>query len=138
MKILFMCVANAARSQMAEGLAKALFKQSDRIESAGSKPKKVHPLAIKVLQELGIVITDHHSKSCDDLPADFCNQVEYVITLCAEEVCPIGFFPNAKRLHWPLKDPASDQMTEQQQLAAFRFTRDEINKRLQEFIKEKV
>ncbi len=137
MKILFMCVANAARSQMAEGLAKAMLTKNDDIQSAGSKPKKVHPLAIKVLQELDIVITNHHSKSCDNLPTDFCNHVDYVITLCAEEVCPVGVFPKAQRLHWPLKDPASDQMSEQEQLTAFRFTRDEIKKRLQEFIKDK-
>lgn len=129
-----MCVANAARSQMAEGLAKALFPPGTEIKSAGSKPKTVHPVAIKVLQELAITVTDHHSKSCDDLPAEFRDQVDYVITLCAEEVCPVGVFPKAKKLHWPLTDPASDKMTEAEQLTAFRTTRDEIKKRLLEFI----
>lgn len=131
-----MCVANAARSQMAEGLAKALFPDGTEIRSAGSKPKSVHALAIKVLQELDITISSNHSKSCDDLPPDFCNHVDYVITLCAEEVCPVGVFPKAKKLHWPLTDPASDKMTEEQQLTAFRNTRDEIQRRLQEFMNQ--
>lgn len=131
-----MCVANAARSQMAEGLAKALLPAGSEIKSAGSKPKTVHPLAIKVLQELEISITNNHSKSCNDLPPEFCNHVDYVITLCAEEVCPVGEFPKAKKLHWPLTDPASDKMTEQQQLAAFRTTRDEIKRRLLEFMNQ--
>lgn len=134
MKILFMCVANAARSQMAEGLAKSLFAAGTEIKSAGSKPRSVHPVAIKVLQELNITLTDHHSKSCDDLPSDFSNQVDYVITLCAEEVCPVGVFPKAQKLHWPLTDPASDRMSEAEQLTAFRTTRDEIKRRLLEFI----
>ncbi len=136
MKILFMCVANAARSQMAEGLAKTLFPTGTDIRSAGSKPKTVHPLAIDVLRELNITLTDPHSKSCADLPPEFCNEVNYVITLCAEEVCPVGEFPKAKKLHWPLTDPATAQKTEAEQLLNFRSVRDEIKKRLQEFMKD--
>src|ERR671937_1258090 len=84
--ILFLCVANSARSQMAEGIARSLAPESVRISSAGSKPSNVSPFAIRALDEIGIDIRGHRSKSVDDIdPAD----VDAVITLCDEEVCPI-------------------------------------------------
>lgn len=104
MNILFMCVANAARSQIAEGLARQIFEGRAQIQCAGSKPKEVHPLAKKVLQEINIDIASHFSKSCDHLPQDFTQKLDYLITLCADEVCPVTAFTIAKRLHWPLSD----------------------------------
>src|SRR5689334_9660350 len=101
--VLFLCVANSARSQMAEGLARTLFGGLVRVQSAGSAPARINPHAIAAMREIGIDITGQHSKSVDAIdPAS----VDAVITLCAEEVCPV--WPGAfARLHWPLPDPAS-------------------------------
>jgi arsenate reductase len=117
--ILFLCVANSARSQMAEGLARAKFGDRVRVQSAGSAPSRVSPLAIDALREVGIDISFHTSKSVDTIdPAS----VDLVITLCADEVCPIGL-AGVPRLHWPLPDPAG-------RIEAFREARDEISRRL--------
>ena len=130
MKILFMCVANSARSQIAEGLAKAIFSGSAEIASAGSKPKNVNPLAIEVMAEIGLDITKQNSKSVDDLPADFVANLDYVITLCAEEVCPI-LISKAKKLHWPMPDPAGhDELSHEERLSLFRITKEAINAKL--------
>lgn len=122
--ILFLCVANSARSQLAEGLAKSIFGTQAVIESAGSEPfGKVQPWAIKVLEEDGIDISKNRSKSTDDLPLGFLANLDYVITLCAEEVCPT--LPSkTKRLHWPIKDPAfaSEELKPQ----AFRDAKNQI------------
>lgn len=104
--ILFLCVANSARSQLAEGLAKSIFGESAKIESAGSNPSgKVQPWAIEVLKEQGIDISKNWSKSTDQLAIEFLANLDYVITLCAEEVCP-SLSTKAKWLHWPIPDPA--------------------------------
>src|SRR5688500_11124632 len=107
MKILFLCVANSARSQIAEGLAREILGDDVEIQSAGSVPSgQVNPFAIQVLKEKGIDISSHYSKSWNDLPARFFADLDYVITLCAEEICPT--IPvKAKKLHWGLPDPAS-------------------------------
>ena len=131
MNILFMCVANAARSQMAEGLARNIFSTRARIASAGSKPKEVHPLAIQVMSELKIDVASHASKTCEQLDPVFSQNVDYVITLCADEVCPTGFFVNAKRLHWPMPDPAVDQGSAQKNLDSFRTIRDRIKEKIE-------
>jgi arsenate reductase (thioredoxin) len=130
MKILFMCVANSARSQLAEGLAKKVFGESAWIESAGSQPKWVNAFAIKALGEVGIDISGNESKSTSDLNPEFLNGLDFVITLCAEEVCPVILAPGAKRLHWPFPDPAGKGGTDDEQLARFREVRDGILKRL--------
>ena len=135
MNILFMCVANSARSQMAEGLARKILGASAKIESAGSQPSKVNPLAVKAMQEAGIDISRHYSKSFEDLPGDFVAGLSYIITLCAEEVCPRMDSP-AKKLHWPLPDPAGKEGDEASQLARFKETRDAIAARIKDFAKE--
>src|SRR5215216_1013626 len=100
--LLFLCVANSARSQMAEGLARAKFGDRVRVQSAGSEPSRVNPLAIEALREIAIDISSYASKSVDTIdPAS----VDLVITLCAEEVCPMGL-AGVPRIHWPLPDPA--------------------------------
>ncbi len=119
--ILFLCVANSARSQMAEGLARRLFGDRVRVQSAGSQPSRVNPLAIHAMAELGIDLVDHRSKSVDDIdPAS----IDTVITLCAEEVCPV-WLGQATRLHWPFPDPAAGG------IELFRSVRDQIRARLQ-------
>jgi len=122
--LLFLCVANSARSQMAEGIARALAPAGVTISSAGSKPSQVNPLAIRALDELGIDLRGHHSKGVETISPD---GVEVVITLCAEEVCPV-FLGTARRLHWGLPDPAG--ATEAAQLQSFRDVRDELRRRL--------
>ena len=136
MKILFMCVANAARSQLAEGLAEDLFGDAAQIESAGSQPSMVNPLAMEVMSEVGIDISGHSSKSVGDLPPSFVSGLDFVITLCAEEVCPV-LISKAKKLHWPLEDPAGhDALSHEEKLQLFRRTRDAIKARLVAFKKE--
>ena len=126
--ILFLCVANSARSQMAEGLARQLL-PGCLIQSAGSRPSRVNPYAIEVLAEVGIDASAQTSKSVQDIdPAT----VDMVITLCAEEVCPL-FLGKAERLHWPIPDPASDDptLTPEDLRSRFRAGRNEIRRRLE-------
>ena len=136
MKILFMCVANSARSQLAEALAKNIFSSSVEIESAGSEPKNVNPIGIEVLKELGIDASKQFSKSVNQLSPRFLVDMDYVITLCAEEVCPV-LVSKAKRLHWPLPDPAGrNELSREEQFALFRTTRDSIQEKLIAFKRE--
>ena len=136
MKILFMCVANSARSQLAEGLAKSIFADKAWIESAGSEPKYVNPYAIKALKEVGIDISSSRSKRFEELSQEFVGDLNYIITLCAEEVCPVMASKTAKRLHWPHPDPAGHLGTEEEQLDRFRKTREAIREQLLNFKKE--
>ena len=127
MRILFLCVANSARSQMAEGLARQLLHPSE-VLSAGSRPSRVNPYAIEAMREVGIDITGHRSKSVSEIdPAS----VDLVVTLCAEEVCPV--LPGrVRRLHWPIDDPASEDpaLAPEQLLGRFRTAREAIRTRL--------
>jgi arsenate reductase (thioredoxin) len=131
-RILFLCVPNAARSQLAEGLGREILGGEVEVQSAGSEPSgKVQPWAVEVLKEEGIDISKHWSKSVDQLSPQFLASLDCVITLCAEEVCP-NIVSRAKRLHWPIADPAS--VAEEQKPAAFRLAREQIRERLTEFL----
>lgn len=133
MKILFMCVANSARSQLAEGLARKIFPHA-QIESAGSDPGHLNPFAVKVMKEIGIDISSHYSKSTSDLPLDFVSNADFVVTLCAEEVCPMVLAPRAERIHWPFPDPASKSpISDEELLGRFLIARDAIKARLEQF-----
>jgi arsenate reductase len=126
--VLFLCVANSARSQMAEGLARQLFGSRTTVQSAGSAPSRVNPYAVEVMAELGIDLGAHQSKSVQSIdPAT----VDTVITLCAEEVCP-AFLGQARRLHWPIPDPASQDpsVSRDELLLRFRAARDTLKERL--------
>lgn len=114
---------------MAEGLARSMYGSKAVIASAGSRPSRVNPYAIEVMKEAGIDLASHTSKSVDNVdPAN----VDVVITLCAEEVCPV-FLGNARRLHWPIPDPASDDssLDRDEMLARFRTARDTIRGKLE-------
>jgi arsenate reductase len=124
--LLFLCVANSARSQMAEGIARSLAPADVVVSSAGSQPSRLNPLAVQALAEIGIDIQSHYSKSVNDIPPD---DVDAVVTLCQEEVCPV-FLGKALRLHWGLPDPAAAGGDEAQRLQAFRDVRDELLQRL--------
>lgn len=131
MKILFLCVANSARSQLAEGIAKSILAEFVEVQSAGSQPSgTVHLLATRVLSEIGIDISTNRSKSIEELPKHFIENLDYVITLCSEEVCP-HIISGAKRLHWPFPDPAA--VHPDKKLSAFRQIRDEIKKEIEKF-----
>jgi len=124
--LLFLCVANSARSQMAEGIARYLAPPGVQVASAGSNPDKVRLQAIRALKEIGIDISSHYSKSVESIPPDM---VEAVVTLCIEEVCP--FLPRpVPRLHWGMPDPAAVTGIGEQQMEAFREVRDELHRRL--------
>ena len=123
--VLFLCVANSARSQLAEGLARDLAPDGVKISSAGSAPTSVRPEAIAVLDEIGIDISHHASLGIDEVE----RSVDAVVTLCAEEVCPV-WLGHAWRVHWGLPDPAGVDGTEDQRLESFRSVRDELRTRL--------
>jgi protein-tyrosine-phosphatase len=124
--ILFLCVANSARSQLAEGIARKLLPAAVKVWSAGSRPTSVRPEAIAVLKEIGIDISGHRSKAVAEIPA---TEVDTVITLCGEEECPL-FLGKAERIHWGLPDPAAVTESEAARLAAFREVREELQKRI--------
>lgn len=126
--ILFLCVANSARSQLAEGLARRIFGDTVQVQSAGSHPSRVNPYAVRALHEVGIDIAAQRSKSVDEIDPE---TVDLVITLCAEEVCP-AFLGRAARLHWPLPDPdrKGEALSDDERMAHFRAARDAIEARL--------
>lgn len=130
--VLFLCVANSARSQMAEGLARALAGERLRVQSAGSAPSRVHPLAVRALAEIGVDITAQRSKSVDEIDRGV---VDTVITLCAEEVCPV-YLGAARRLAWPLPDPAGHDESEVASLDRFRAVRNELRSRIAAWLDE--
>ncbi len=133
MNILFLCVGNSGRSQIAEGLAKDMLPKSYDIRSAGSNPaKNVHSDAILVMNEIGIDISSHKTKSIESLDIEFVNTLDHVITLCAEEVCPI-VPKSTNTLHWPNEDPDNDSYTKTQSENAFRKTRENIFNLLKKF-----
>lgn len=132
--ILFLCVANSARSQMAEGLGRIILGDRVPVASAGSEPSRVNLYAVDVMREIGVDLSSHHSKSVQTIdPAT----VGTVVTLCAEEVCP-AFLGDARRVHWPIPDPASkdESIPREEMLARFRSARDEIRARIERFAED--
>ena len=128
-RILFLCVANSARSQMAEGLARHILGDRAEVMSAGSQPSKVNPYAIEAMAETGIDIGHHRSKSVDVIDTQ---ALDLVITLCAEEVRPV--LPGrVRRLHWPIEDPASPDpsLSPEKMRHRFRAARDEVRARIE-------
>lgn len=121
--ILFICTHNAARSQMAEGLVNRLLGDKYVARSAGTKPSQVHPMAVKVMAEVGIDISDQRSKRLDVFAGQ---EFDHVVTLCsdAEEICP--FFPGKEHMHQGFEDPAAAEGDQEEVLLAFRRSRDEI------------
>ena len=129
-RILFLCVANSARSQMAEGLARRILGERAEVSSAGSDPAPVNPHAVGAMAEIGIDITGQYSKSVDTIDL---SGLDLVVTLCAEEVCPV--LPgHVRRLHWPIADPAAQDTTAEdtsEPQARFRAARDLIQEKIE-------
>ena len=130
-RVLILCTANSARSQMAEGLLRHDAGERFEVESAGTKPGHVRPEAIAVMKEIGIDISGHRSKSVEE----FADRIfDVVLTVCdnARETCPV--YPgHANRLHHAFEDPAAVEGSEAARLAAFRRIRDEIRSILKTF-----
>ena len=134
-KILVLCTGNSCRSQMAEGLLKAMYPDFE-IFSAGTRPEKnVNPYAIEVMKEIGIDISGHYPKNADQFTGmDF----EYVITVCdnAREICPV-FTGNVKhRMHKGFEDPFNAAGSDEEKMAVYRKVRDEIKSDFSDLFKE--
>jgi len=134
-RILFVCTGNIARSQIAEGLTRALAAPGVDVASAGSRPnpKGIHPFAVEVLRERGIDISGQRSKKIEDVPGEY----DFVITLCddAAQSCPVLPVRRA-RIHWSIPDPAAAAGDPQAQMAFFRDVRDDLARRLRQWLAE--
>ena len=122
--VLFLCTGNSCRSQMAEGFVKKMLSKDLNIFSAGLEPKGIHPMAVKVMQEIGLDISRQKSKNISEIPI---GEIDIVITLCgdAAERCPV--FPGkVKRIHWELEDPAKAQGSKEEIIKIFQKVRDKI------------
>ena len=134
-RVLVLCTHNAARSQMAEGLLRALAADRFEIASAGTEATHVHPLAIRAMDEVGIDLRGHSSKTVDRLATE---PWDFVITVCdaASERCPV--FPGrTTRVHWSFEDPSAAAGSEEERLAVFRRVRDAIAARLGGWLAER-
>ena len=128
--VLFLCVHNSARSPMAEGLARRLLPPGVRVLSGGSEPAaQVNPYAVRVMEEIGIDISKHRPRAVSDVPW---GDIDTVITLCEEEACVVPA-PGVTREGWNLPDPAAAEGSDEEILAAFRRTREELKTRIEQF-----
>jgi len=131
-KVLFLCTHNSARSQMAEAWLRHLGADHFEVDSAGSLATEVRPEASIVMAEVGVDLSDHESKTLDRF---LYQPFDLVITVCdqARDSCPV--FPKASATqHWSLEDPSAIQGAEADRVAAFRVTRDDLEKRVRERI----
>lgn len=132
-KVLFLCTGNSARSQMAEAFLRKYAGDRFEVFSAGLEPSVVNPFTVRVMEEIGVDMSAHRSKSL----REYMGKVHfgYLITVCdrAEKKCPI--FPGMGiRLHWPFEDPALAQGSEEVKLAKFRQVRDQIDAKVKEWL----
>lgn len=133
-QIYFLCTGNSCRSQMAEGFARQILPADWRIASAGIETHGLNPLAVKVMAEKGLDISNYQSKLIDPQYLQTC---DIVVTLCgdARDRCPV-VPATVTKIHWPLLDPAQATGTETERLVVFRQVRDEIAERIQALAKE--
>lgn len=136
MRVLFICIHNSGRSQMAEALLKSISGEHFEAESAGFEPGNLNPIVVDAMKEIGIDISSNKTKSVFDLFKQG-RLYSYVVTVCDEssaEKCPV--FPGiAKRLHWSFEDPSSFGGSREQRLAKTRLVRDQIKAKIEEFVK---
>jgi arsenate reductase len=135
-RVLFLCTGNSARSQMAEAFLRKYGGEVFEPHSAGLEPKGLNPLTVKVMQEAGIDISGHKSKSVDA----YLGMLEFqdLITVCddADKNCP-AYWPGVqRRMHWSFEDPAKVEGTEEEKLARFREVRDRIETKVREWVAE--
>jgi arsenate reductase len=134
LRVLFLCTGNSARSQMAEAFLRVYAGDKYEAYSAGLDPKTIHPLTIKVMDEVGIDIRDQHSKALKDYLGKMF--FGYVITVCdqADKDCPTIFPGMGKRLHWSMEDPAKTAGADEEKLLKFREIRDKISKMVKDWV----
>ena len=133
-RVLFLCTGNSARSQMAEGILRHAAGERFDVYSAGTNPSRVRPEAVAVMNEMGIEISNHRSKSVDEFTGQ---QFDFVITVCdnARSHCPV--FPGkAQRIHWSFEDPAAATGSDEARKSAFRRIRDQIHGCILAFLDE--
>ena len=137
LSVLFLCTHNSSRSQMAEGLLRAHGGTRFAVSSAGTHPRRVHPLAIRAMREIGIDMSEaagYHAKGLDEFAGQ---PFDLVVTVCDEaaEECP--YFPGAHRqVHWGFPDPSAASGTDGERLAVFRAVRNAIAARVEAFVRE--
>ena len=136
LKIMFLCTGNSCRSQIAEGFARELGKGILEVHSAGINPAGLNEKAVKIMNEIGIDISQQRSKPIDE---GLLKKMDIIITLCdnAAESCPL-LPPGIRRLHWDLQDPAKAEGTEEEIMNEFRKVRDEIEKRIRNLLKTQI
>ncbi|MFN3285260.1 MAG: arsenate reductase ArsC [bacterium] len=132
LRVLFLCTGNSARSQMAEGWLRYLSAGRVQVYSAGTEPRGLHPLAVRVMAERGVDISGQRSKPVSEFQGQ---AFDCVVTVCdrARQSCPS--FPGARTLHWDLPDPAEASGTEEDRLRAFRGVRDELESRIRALLR---
>lgn len=131
MRVLFVCTGNSARSQMAEGWLRHLSAGRVEAASAGTEPRGLHPLAVRVMAERGVDISRQRSKHLSEVQGI---RFDWVVTVCdrARQSCPV--FPGARTVHWDLPDPAEARGSEEEVAEAFRRVRDELARRVAELL----
>jgi arsenate reductase len=136
LSVLFVCTGNRARSQMAEGFLRHLAGDRFEVYSAGTKPKGLSPIAVKVMREVGIDVSEHRSKSVEEFVSE---DFDYVITVCdvARAACP-RFDRSKRHLHWSVTDPAEMEASGVVSIEALRAARDELRVRVEEFVRERM
>ncbi|NQU17687.1 MAG: arsenate reductase ArsC [Candidatus Saganbacteria bacterium] len=136
-KVLFVCIHNSARSQMAEAFLKQLGGEKYEVESAGLEPGELSQLVVESMKEIGIDISQNKTKSVFDFYKQD-KKYDYVITVCdaaSGERCPI--FPGAtQRIHWSFDDPGALIGSHEEKLSKVRIIREEVLRKVEDFIKE--
>ena len=135
-RVLFLCTGNSARSQMAEALLRHYAGDRFDVYSAGLEPKGMNPFTVRVMEEIGIPLTGQSSKDVREYMGKL--HFSYLITVCAnaEERCPTTFPGVSQRMHWAFDDPAVAEGTDEEKLAKFRAVRDQIARRIREWLAE--
>jgi arsenate reductase len=133
-KVLFLCTGNSCRSQMAEAFLRLYGSDQFEAFSAGLQPTEINPFTYKVMAELGLDLAGQRSKGVDEFLGK--ELFQYLITVCddADKNCPTVWPGVSQRLHWSFEDPAKFEGSEEERLAKFREVRDQIQRRVQEWV----
>lgn len=135
-KVIFLCTGNSARSQMAEAFLRHYGGEKYEAYSAGLDPTAINPFTIQVMDEIGISLTGHNSKSVSEYLGK--KHFTYIFTVCsqAEQNCPRTFLSSGIHTHWDFEDPAAFEGTDEEKLAKFRVIRDQIDTQIQNWLAE--
>lgn len=136
-RVLFLCTGNSARSQMAEAFLRKYGGDRYEAHSAGLEPKGLHPLTLQVMSEIGTDVSGQHSKGVGEYLGK--GLFQYLITVCddADKNCPTTWPGISNRMHWSFEDPAAYEGTDEERLIKFRQIRDQIEKRVKDWLAEK-